>query len=155
MKKLAFILLMSTALVAPSAAEAANVTVEVDLKTYSGPNAYLAVYLVDASGTYQSTIWVAGNHFRYLGSLRGWARGFSAAGETSINGISGASVGGGRTLKVSTTLSDALIDAGYKIVVDTAVEHVGEYTADASVPLETGGGSATGQGFVSRLTVSM
>jgi hypothetical protein len=153
-KKLALILLMGTALIAPSAAEAANVTVQVDIKPYSGPNTYLAIYVVDAAGKYQSTLWVAGSHMRYLGHLRGWARGISAAGGT-INGISGASVGGGRSLKVSATLSDALINAGYKIVVDSAVEGWGEFTADASVPLQPGGGSAAGQGLVNRLTVSM
>jgi hypothetical protein len=154
-KKLALILLMSTALIAPSAAEAANVSVQVDINSYSGPNTYLAVYLVDGNGNYHSTIWVAGSRLRYLGHLRGWARGFTAAGENSVSGISGASVGGGRTLTVSTTLNDALINAGYKVVVDTAVEGWGEYTGDASVPLNTGGGSASGQGFVNRLTVSM
>ncbi len=155
MKKLALILLMSTALIAPSAAEAANVTVQVDIKPYSGPGAYLAVYLVDQTGAYKSTLWVAGTHPRYLGALRGWVRGFTGAGENSIAGISGASVGAGRSLKISFNVSDALINAGYKVVVDTAVEHWGEYTAEAAVPLKTGGGSASGQGVVNRLTVSM
>ncbi len=155
MKRLAFILLLSTALVAPVAAEAADVTVQVDMKSYSGPAAYLAVYVVDASGQYDSTLWVAGQKYRYLGSLRGWARGFTAAGGTSLDGISGASVGSGRSLTINATLSDALIDAGYSIVVDTAVEHVGDVTGDASVPLKSGGGSAAGQGFVGQLTVKM
>lgn len=155
MKKLALAFLLSTALIAPSAAEAADVTVQVALKTYSGPNAYLAVYVVDANGNYDSTLWVAGTQYRYLGSLRGWAQGFSSAGETSISGISGASVGGGRTLTITATLSDALINAGYKVVIDTAVEHWGEYVAEAGVPLNTGGGSASGSGIVNRLTVSL
>ena len=155
MKKLALIFLMSTALIAPTAAEAANVTVQVDIKPYSGPSAYLAVYLVDQSGNYKSTLWVAGRHTRYLGALRGWVRGFTGAGQNSIAGISGASVGAGRSLKISSNVSDALINAGYRVVVDTAVEHLGEYTADADVPLKAGGGSASGQGFVNRLTVSM
>ena len=154
MKKFAFILLMSTALIAPNAAQAANVTVQVDIKSYYGPNTYLAVYVVGPNGQYNSTLWVAGSRMNYLGHLRGWARGISAAGG-NINGISGASVGGGRSIKVSATLSDALINAGYKVVVDTAVEGWGEYTADASVPLQTGGGSTSGQGFVNRLTVTM
>lgn len=155
MKKLALVLLLSTALIAPGAAEAANVTVELSLKTYSGPNAYLAVYLVDASGNYDSTLWVAGTNFKYLGHLRGWARGFQSSGNTSLNGISGASVGGGRTLKISSTLSDAMIDAGYKIVVDTSVEHWGDYTADASLDLKSTGGTTSGTGFVNRLSVSL
>ncbi len=155
MKKLALALLLTTALIVPSAAEAANVTVQVDMKAYSGPNAYLAVYLADANGNYNSTLWVAGSNYRWLGSLRGWARGFVAAGETSIDGISGASVGSGQTLQVNATLADTLIDAGYKVIVDTSVEHWGDYPAEASVPLQSGGGSAAGKGFVDLLTVSM
>ncbi len=154
-KKLVFILLVSTALVAPATAEAANVTVKVDLNSYAGPPAYLAVYVVDANGKYDETLWVSGSHYGFLGALRGWARGFSASGAKSLSGISGASVGSGRTLTISTTLSDALINAGYRILVDTAVQYVGAYTGDASVPLQTGGASATGQAFVSRLSVSM
>lgn len=155
MKKLALILLLSTALIAPASAEAANVDIAVTLNTYSGPNAYLAVYLVDKNGNYDSTLWLSGTKFKYLGHLRGWARGFQSAGGGNINGISGASVGGGRTLKISSTLSDAMIDAGYRIVVDTSVENWGDYPADASVELKSGGGSASGTGFVNRLAVSM
>lgn len=154
-KKLLIALMLTTALIAPATAEAANVTVEVSLQNYGGPGAYLAVYVVDASGTYKQTLWVAGQKYRYLGALSGWARGFTNAGENSISGISGASVGSGQTLRVGATLSDALIDAGYKVVVDTAVENWGEYAAEASVPLQAGGSSASGQGFVSRLSVSM
>lgn len=153
MKKLALALMMSAALIVPNAASAANVTVQVDMKSYSGPNAYLAVYLVDGAGNYDSTLWVAGTHYKYLRHLRGWARGFSNAGD-SLDGVSGASVGGGRTLKVSANLADALIDSGYKVVVDTSVEHWGDYTADASADLASGGSTSTGSGFVNRLSVS-
>ena len=155
MKKLALILLVSTALIAPSAAEAANVNVQVDLKVYGGPAAYLAVYVVDANGNYDSTLWVAGSKYKYLGSLRGWARGFAASGAKTLSGISGASVGAGQTLNVSATLSDALINAGYSIVVDTSIEHLGNFVTEARVPLNTGGGSASGNGVISQLKVSM
>ena len=154
MKKILLALLMSTALIAPNAAAAATVTVEVDMRSYSGPNAYLAVYLVDSAGNYNSTLWVAGTHTKYLGHLRGWARGFSSSGG-SLDGVSGASIGGGRTLTLTSTLSDALIDAGYKVVVDTSVEHGGDYTADVSAELSSSGASASGTGYVNRLIVSM
>ena len=154
MKKTLLALLLSTALIAPNAASAADVSIEVGLKSYMGPRAYLAVYLVDANGSYDSTIWVAGTHTKYLRHLRGWARGFASSGG-SLDGISGASVGGGSTLKLNTTLSDAMIDAGYKVVVDTSVEHGGDYTGDASADLNSSGASASGSGYVNRLIVSM
>ena len=39
-----------------------------------------------------------------------------------IDGITGASVGEGRSLKMTVDLADALIDAGYKLNVDAAAE---------------------------------
>lgn len=150
-KKLALAFLITTALITPAAA--ANATIEVGLNAYRGPNAYLAVYLVDAAARYDSTLWVAGRKFKYLKHLRGWARGFSAAGDR-LDGITGASVGGGQTLRINADLSDALIDAGYRVVVDTSVENWGDYTSDASVGLTSGGASASGSGFVNRLAVS-
>ena len=39
-----------------------------------------------------------------------------------VDGITGASVGSGRTLEVSMDLADALFDAGYTLHVDAAAE---------------------------------
>lgn len=153
MKKLALALMISTALIAPTAAQAANVTITTQMKNYGGKGAYLAVYLVDTAGNYNSTLWVAGTKSKYWGHLRGWARGVSAAG-LQVDGLTGASVGSGRTLTVTADIADALIEAGYQVVVDSSVEHMGDYTADATVALENGA-SASGSGFVSTLSVQM
>jgi hypothetical protein len=40
-------------------------------------------------------------------------------------------------------------------VVDTSVEHVADFVAEARVPLESSGGSASGDGFVHQLSVKM
>lgn len=146
-------LLFSTALIVPGAAMAKDVAVTVDMKNYRGPGAYLAVYLVDGSGRYQQTLWVSGRKSKYYRHLKGWARGISSAGG-SIDGLTGASVGSGRSLTVRASVADALIDAGYKVVVDVSVEDWGDRPRDASVPL-TNGASAGGGGFVSKLSVKM
>ena len=129
MKKLAAILMLATALVAPGAAMARDVTIETTMMRYSGAAAYLAVYLTDPSGAYHSTLWVAGHKTRYYGALRGWAQGASRAGSLGLDGISGASVGGGETLTVHADLADALIDAGYK--PDVIVGDMDSVTDDA------------------------
>jgi hypothetical protein len=157
MKKLIAALLLCTALIAPAAAMAREVTIDTKLVNYSGNAAYLAVYLSKADGTYDSTLWVSGTKQRYLGELAGWVSAMRSSGATSVNldGITGASVGGGQTLTVKADLADALIDAGYIIHVETAVEDGGEYTDDAVAPLSASPQQVDGTGYVSTLSVSM
>lgn len=156
-KKLIATLLLCTALVAPAAAMAREVTIETTLIRYSGPGAYLAVYLTKPDGTYESTLWVSGTKQRYLGDLRGWVTAMRDSGTTSLNldGITGASVGGGKTLTVKSEIADALIDAGYQIHVETAVEDGSNYSDDAVAPLNSTPQTVDGIGYVSKLSVSM
>ena len=56
-----------------------------------------------------------------------------------IDGITGASVGAGRSLTVTVDLADALFDAGYKLNVDAAAEDMQDSPRDVSVPLTTAG----------------
>lgn len=155
MKKLAAMLMLATALVAPGWALAKDVTIEAQMVRYSGHAAYLAVYLTDPAGTYHSTLWVSGQKTKYYGTLRGWVQGVSRAGSINLDGITGASVGGGETLTVHADLADALIDAGYQIHVDTAVENGGEYADDALIQVTSTPATIDGSGYVSKLSVSM
>ena len=102
----------------PVAAEAKTVTLNDDLATYSGNGAYLAIYLTDAQGKFHSTLHLAAPKAKYHRHLRDWARG-SAAARRIIDGITGASVGSGKSHKVSVDIADALIDAGYQIRIDS------------------------------------
>jgi hypothetical protein len=52
-----------------------------------------------------------------------------------VDGISGASVGSGRSLTITVDLADALIDAGYEIHVDAAVEDMRDSPSEVVVPL--------------------
>lgn len=155
MKKLAAILMLATALVAPAAAQAASVNISAQMTRYSGPEAYLAVYLTNLDGSYNSTLWVAGHKTRYYGSLRGWARAAAQDATLSLDGITGASAGSGSTMNISVNIADALIDAGYTIHVDSAVEHGGEYSDDAVIALTSNAASVTGSGYIWSLSVSM
>jgi hypothetical protein len=153
MKKLAAMLMLATALVAPGIATAADVTIQTTLVQYSGHAAYLAVYLANPDGSYNSTLWVAGRKSKYYGDLRGWARAASAGGSLNLDGITGASVGGGETLTVHTKLADTLLDAGYTIHIDTAVENGGNYADDAIVELTSTPTTASGNGYVNTISL--
>ncbi|BAU74639.1 DUF2271 domain-containing protein [Metapseudomonas furukawaii] len=137
----------------PALSQAREITLDTKLKDYRGNEAYLAIYLTDAQGQYQRTLWVAGKKAKYYKHLRDWARG-SGLRPAEFDGLTGASVGGGETLSVSVELADALIDAGYEIRVDSAVEDKRDVRADVRVPLSSAGGQAQGsaQGFVEQLS---
>lgn len=121
MNKTVLSLCLASVIALPAAAQAKPLTLTTTLKNYSGDGAYLAIYVTDAKGQYQKTLWVAGKKAKYYKNLRDWARG-SGMKPSEFDGVSGASVGSGQTLKVTVDLADTLIDAGYEIRIDTAVE---------------------------------
>ena len=156
MKKTALSLMLAGAIALPGLAQARPVTLTTKLKNYGGEGAYLAVYVTDAQGKYQKTLWVSGKKAKYYKNLRDWARG-SGLKSAEFDGVSGASVGSGRTLKVTVELADALIDAGYEIRIDSAVEDGRDYPAEVRTPLTKAGSgqSAAGRGYVQTFTYKL
>ncbi|WP_417566159.1 DUF2271 domain-containing protein [Marinobacter sp.] len=149
MKKIVFALGLVIAVALPALAQAREVTFTTELLNYGGDGAYLALYLTDAAGNYQGTLWVAGKKSKYYKHLSGWARG-SRLNPAEYDGLTGASITSGRTLKITLNLDDALIDSGHEVRVDTAVEDMRDNRADVAVPLtsEGAGKPVAGRGYV-------
>ena len=137
----------------PALAQARPVTVTTTLNNYGGDGAYVAVYLTDAQGAYVQTLWVAGGKAKYYKHLADWNR-LSAADSKRLQGVTGASVGAGRTLKVTADLADALIDAGYEFRIDAAAEDMRDSPSEIRVPLtKAGAGKAhAGKQYIQSLT---
>lgn len=156
MKKITAAICLAGAIALPGLAQAREVNLTTQLKSYDGNDAYLAFYVTDANGKYQKTLWVAGKKAKYYKHLSDWARG-SGLNSSEFDGVSGASVGSGRTLKVSVELADTLIDAGYQIRVDSAVENKREARADIVVPLTTQGAGkpSPGNGYIESFSYDM
>ena len=150
LRKITAVICMASALALPVFAEARPVTLTTQLKNYGGEGAYLAIYVTDAKGRYHSTLWVAGKKAKYYRHLADWARG-SGMSASALDGITGASVGSGRSLKVTADLADALIDAGYQIRIDSAVEDGRDNRAEVIAPLtkQGAGKPVAGRGYVS------
>lgn len=138
MKSVLAALALTTALTIPSLAMARPVTLTTALNNYGGNGAYLALYVTDAKGAYAGSLWMAGGKSKYYQHLTDWYRATGGA-PAQINGITGASVGAGRTLKITLDLADALFDAGYTLHVDAAVEDMRDSPKDVSVPLTSAG----------------
>lgn len=145
--------LAAAALALPAMAQAKTVTLTTSLKSYGGNGAYLAIYLTDAQGKFVQTLKVAGGKAKYYRHLRDWSR--LSGGR--VDGVTAASVGSGQTLRVSAEIADAMIDAGYQIRIDSAVESDAEIAGDVVVPLTTAGkGKPTaGKGYVRSFVFDM
>lgn len=136
MKSLLAALALSTAMIVP--AQAKNVTLSTTLTPYNGQGAYLAIYVTDASGAYAGSLWMAGGKTKYYKHLTDWAR-FTGNDSAEVSGITGASVGAGKTLDLSMDLADALFDAGYTLHIDAAVEDLRDSPNEIAVPLTASG----------------
>ena len=156
MKKIITGACLAGALALPGLAAARPVVLTTQMQNYGGNGAYLAFYLTDAAGKYRKTLWIAGKKAKYYKHLSDWARG-SGLNTREFDGVSGASVGSGKSLKVKVELADALIDAGYEIRVDSAVEDGRDNPVDARAPLtkQGAGKPVKGRGYIKSFTYDM
>jgi hypothetical protein len=145
MKKILAALALTTALTLPGIALARPVTLTTTLKSYGGDGAYLAIYVTDSKGAYAGTLWMAGGKAKYYEHLSDWYRA-TGGNAAEINGITGASVGAGRTLEITLDLADALFDAGYTVHIDAAVEDMRDSPNEVAMPLTSAGAGQTVQG---------
>ena len=155
-KPLLTTLAAACALALPALAHSRQVSLSVQLKNYGGDGAYLAAYLTDAKGVYAGTRWVAGGKAKYYKHLADWNR-MSAGDSKRLTGVTGASVGAGRTLKVTADLADALIDAGYEIRIDAAVEDKRDSPSEIRIPLSAAnaGKPQAGKQYIQALTYQL
>lgn len=133
----------------PAISQAREINLSTTLQEYRGNEAYLAIYVTDAQGAYQRTLWVAGKKAKYYRHLRDWAQGGGNR-PAEFDGLTGASVGSGETLEVAVELEDALIDAGYQVRIDSAVEDKRDNRGEIQVPLSSQATSVkgSGQGYI-------
>lgn len=145
MKKILAALALTTALTLPGIALARPVTLTTTLKSYGGDGAYLAIFVTDSKGAYAGTLWMAGGKAKYYEHLSDWYRA-TGGNAAEIDGITGASVGAGRTLEITLDLADALFDAGYTVHIDAAVEDMRDSPNEVAMPLTSAGAGQTVQG---------
>lgn len=156
MKSLLTTLALTTALTGPGLAMARPVTLTTTLTNYGGDGAYLAIYVTNASGAYVGSLWMAGPKSRYFEHLSDWYR--ATGGDAAqINGITGASVGAGRSLEITLDLADTLFDAGYTLHIDAAVEDMRDSPNEIAVPLtsEGAGEAAHGRRYIASFAYDM
>lgn len=127
---------MIAAAAMPGVSQAAEGTFLIQLKDYEGYEAFYALYLVDPDGRYVRTLWVSGKKKPFYKDMPRWWKYLGRAPQ-DLDAITGASIAPGDRNVIRVHLDDDLLDAGYKVRVETAVENQGNYSEDVEAPLDT------------------
>ncbi len=122
----------------------------VQMDSYQGDAAYVVISLVNSKDGYEKTLYVLGNDKKWYKSLKEWYKFYQKQNSSSISAVTGASISGGdRTMKVI-DIDESLLDKGYKIRFESAVEDQKYQKTDVEVPLTTEAlkGKTDGTGYI-------
>jgi hypothetical protein len=121
----------------------------IQLSNYGGLGAYVIASLVHPQTGYQQTLSVSGDEIDWYEDLPEWYRFYENSGE-DIDGITGASIQSGGRRVVMLSLDSAVLNAGYQLRFETAVENQKYYTQDLEVTLtdSIAGKNLQGTGYI-------
>ena len=121
----------------------------IQMTNYTGEGAYIAISLINKNGTYNKTLYVLGPDKKWHPDWKEWNKAFKAK-KPNLSGITGASISGGDRTVVTLTLDKTLIDAGYALRFETAVEEKSYFAKDVEIPLTTASLAAKtdGKGYI-------
>lgn len=139
----------ASALALTSAARADEAIVLVQLNEYVGPEAYFHLYLVNPAGKFDRTLWVSGPEKIWWPDSKRWYGYFNRARE-NVDAITGASTPAGARSVMRVEIDPALVDAGYKLRVETSVENADNVQQDVEIELTNGNQrvKTSGSGYV-------
>ncbi|TXD54430.1 MULTISPECIES: DUF2271 domain-containing protein [unclassified Polaribacter] len=142
-------LLMITALFSFKKNTESSYKCMIQMKNYTGEGAYVVISLLNPEGSYEKTIYVQGNDDEWYFDITDWWK-FQGKKRANIDAITGATIGGGqRTISVI-KIDDNLLNKGYKIRFETAVEDQEYHTSDVEFDLtkENLKSKIEGKGFI-------
>ena len=128
---------------------AAEATFLVQLNDYQGEDAYFSLYLVDPNGRYVRTLWVSGEDDRWYQDMPRWWK-YVGRAPQDLDAVTGASTASGDRSIIRIDVEDELLDAGYAVRVETAVEDQENHAVDVETALESAqaGERIPGTGYV-------
>ncbi|MEO6013134.1 MAG: DUF2271 domain-containing protein [Devosia sp.] len=143
-------ILLTLALAAvPSLALATPVGLEVEMGSYMGEEAFFVVYVIDSEGRYAKTLWVAGRDRAYYKEMARWWK-YLARQPQDLDAITGASVGSDEGVTLAFEIDEAMLNAGYSLRIESAVEELTVFAEDAVIPLSDAsrGQTIEGSGYI-------
>lgn len=137
------------AALAPVAAAAKDAIFLVQLNDYDGDEAYFSLYLVDSEDRYVRTLWVSGDEERWYPDQPRWWK-YVGRAQEDVSAVTGASTAPGDRSVIRIEIEDEVLDAGYRVRVDTSVEDQSNYPTDVEAPLASDqqGDKIAGTGYV-------
>jgi hypothetical protein len=121
----------------------------IQMINYSGEGAYVVISLLNQKGDYEKTLYVQGTDDEWYFDISEWWY-FQGKKRANIDAITGATISGGeRTISVI-SIANNVIDQGYKIRFETAVEDQEYHTSDVEFDLtsENLKSKIEGKGFI-------
>lgn len=106
------------------------------LVNYSGENAYVVVSLIKPDGKYDRTLYVNGKDEKWHSDIFQWWAHQKKA-KQKIDGITGASIAGGQRAMNLVKIPSDLINKGYKVRVESAVESQTYHKQDVEFEYKT------------------
>ncbi len=103
---------------------------------YTGENAYVVVSLLSPEGKYTRTLSVHGKDEKWYADIIGWW-GHQKKAKQKIDGVTGASIAGGQRAMDIVKIPSSLINKGYKIRVESAVESQSYHKQDIEFEYKT------------------
>ncbi|WP_200974534.1 DUF2271 domain-containing protein [Echinicola sp. 20G] len=121
----------------------------VQMTNYVGEGAYITVSLIGPEGNYLKTLSVLGEDTKWYDTLEKWYGFYKKSGQ-KIDGITGASVSGGARTVLAFELNEEVINKGYKLRFESAVENNQYHQKDVEVKLNESdmSGQIDGQGYI-------
>ncbi len=101
----------------------------VQLKNYSGPEAYVVVSLINPEGSYEKTLWMMGEDEDWYEYFEKWWV-FNEKKQEDIDAVSGESITGGERKVITFNIDENKLNKGYSIRFESAVEEQKYYEKD-------------------------
>ncbi|MBX2923227.1 MAG: DUF2271 domain-containing protein [Chitinophagaceae bacterium] len=106
----------------------------VQMTNYVGEAAYVVVSVINPSGAYEKTLYMMGPDKKWYDHFKAWYK-FNTKSPANLSAITGASVAGGDRSVTTFEIEDAIVDAGYKLRFESAVEDQKYYEKDIEIEL--------------------
>lgn len=104
------------------------------MTNYQGEAAYVVVSLINPKGNYEKTLHIFGSDKKWYNTLKNWDKAIKSE-KNNFNGITRASISGGKRTLITISLDDSLLNKGYKIRFESAVENKNYYSSEVEIPL--------------------
>lgn len=131
-----------------AAAQATKYKCMLQMSNYVGEGAYVVVSIINPKGDYEKTLYVMGDDKKWYNTLKEWYKVYTK--KPNISAKTGASVTGGDRSITTMEIDNALLNKGYKLRFETAVEDQKYHADDVEIPLTTEAlaGKAEGKGYI-------